>query len=220
MTRKGWPVWLASCALAALLALGGAPARAEEQPIAVPLSYITNLSNFGATTATGSAEIWRQEAEVKLSVQGMTVLPAQESYAAWLVDMQHGSFELVGRFHVSQTGAALLDESLPGSIADTYSLLLVTVQPQPDPHANVPSTRFSIAGFFPGNSAIQQQVHNLPDTGQYAPHPPFETVITPDAPATPSAPAGSPPWLPYAPLAVGLLCTLFVTRRTLSKGRR
>jgi hypothetical protein len=216
MARKCWPMWLVGCALAVVLALGSVPARAEEQPITVPLSYITNLSNFGATTAVGSAEIWRQEAEVKLSVQGMTVLPANEAYGVWLVDMQHGTFELVGRFHVSQTGAALLDESLPGSIADNYSLLLVTVQPQPDPHPNVPSTRFSVAGFFPGNTAIQQQVHNLPDTGQYAQHPPFETVITPDAPATP---VGPPPWLPYAPLAIGLLCILFVTRRTLSKRR-
>lgn len=216
MQRKRWLALAGALALVAALALVGEPARAEERPITVPLSYIVNLSNTGATTATGTAEIWRTEAEVKLTVQGMTPLPANANYAVWLVNPQTGTFLPVGRFTVSATGNALSDVSLAGSLPSGLSMVLVTVQPHPDPHQTVASSKYSIIGFFPGNTAIQHQVHNLPDTGQYAQHPPWETNITPDAPAAPPAPT-SPPWLPFAPLALALLSLIFVTRRTLKR---
>jgi len=202
--------------LAAALALTGAPAHAEERPVDVPLSYIVNLSNTGSPTAVGTAEVWQTDAEVKLTVQGLDPLPKGQVYALWLVNPHAGHFMPVGRFSVSATGNALIDVSLQGSLDGGYSMVLVTVQADPDPHRGVPSSKYAIAGFFPGSQAVQKQVKYLPDTGQYAQHPPFETGITPDNPPAQASPATSR-WLPYAPLLVALLSFAFVMRRTLRK---
>lgn len=201
-----------TCWLAAALPMGAA--RAEEKPIQVPLSYIINLSNTGSPTAVGSAAVWQIDAEVRLSVQGMLPLPKGSIYGLWLVNPQAGHFLPISNFEVSSDGTALLDVSLAGSLSPNYTMVLVTVQPDPDPHHGVPSNKFSIAGFFPGNTAIQHQVHYLPDTGQYAQHPPFETGITPDVAAPLVAPN---PWLPYAPLALAMLSFAFVWRRVTRK---
>jgi hypothetical protein len=206
--------------LVAALALIGAPAHAEERPIDVPLSYIINLCNTGSPTAVGTAEVWQTEAEVKLTVQGLDPLRSGQIYALWLVNPQAGHFLPVGRFQVSAAGSALIDVSMQGSLDPAYSMVLVTVQPDPDPHRGVPSSNYVIAGFFPGSQAVQKQVKYLPDTGQYAQHPPFETTITPDNPPAPASTAQTTPrWLAYAPLLVALLSIAFVTRRTLRKGK-
>ena len=207
----------ASVALAVVLwlALPTSPAHAEEKPIQVPLSYIVNLSNTGSPTAIGSAEVWRTDAEVRLAAQGLAPLPAGSIYAIWLVDPHAGHFMPIGRFNVSSTGSAVIDVSLTGSIAPNYTMVLVTVQSDPDPHRGVPSNKYVIEGFFPGNSAVQHQVKYLPDTGQYAQHPPFETTITPDTSTPPAANAN--PWLPMAPLCLALLSFGFVFRRAAQK---
>jgi hypothetical protein len=205
--RKGGAILLA---IALAFAAHGNPARAEETPIQVPLSYIINLSNTGSPTAVGTAEVWQHEAEVRLSAQNLTPLPAGSIYAVWLVDPQAGHFLAVGRFNVSHDGTAVLDVSLPGSLATSYSMVLVTLQPDPDPHRTVPSNKYVIEGFFPGNTAVQHQVKYLPDTGQYAQHPSFETTITPDAPA--STPATNP-LLGFALLALAFLSFGYVARR-------
>lgn len=153
------------------------PSRAEELPITVPLSYIVNLSNWGPTTATGTAQVWQQEAEVRVTVAGLPVLSGQ-LYAVWLVNTQAGKFLPVGRFNVAPDGTATLDVSMQGSLPDGYNTVLITVQPDPETAHNVPSKLYSIAGFFPGNSAIQHQVKYLPDTGAKAEHPPAETATT------------------------------------------
>ena len=203
----------AAIMLLALVVWPTSAALAEEKPITVPLSYIANLSNTGATTATGTAEIWRIDAEVRLTTQGMMILPAGQVYALWLVNPQAGRFLPVSRFNVASDGSASLDVSLQGSIADTYTLVLVTVQPDPQSNHSVPSAKYAIVGFFPGNAAIQQQVTQLPDTGQYAQHPPFEpaSAIVPDNPA-PASGDGNP-WLPAVPLAVAALSFAFVLRK-------
>lgn len=154
---------------ALLLGAGRLPggARAEELPITVPLTYIVNLSNWGPTTAGGTASVWRTEAEVRLSVRGLPVLQGQ-LYALWLVNPQAGQFLAISRFNVAADGTALLDISLPGSLPDTYTLALITVQPDPEANHSVPSHLFSIAGYFPGNSATESQIHHLPDTGSAA----------------------------------------------------
>ncbi len=187
-------------------------ARAEEAPITVPLSYIVNLSNWGPTTATGTAQVWRTEAEVRLNVAGLPVLTGQ-SYACWLVNQQAGAFLAVGRFNVGDDGTATLDVSMPGSIPDGYTTVLITVQPDPETKKGTPSKLYSIAGFFPGNAAIQHQVQHLPDTGQYAAHPPFESTIQPDNPSTAKPAESSASLLPYVPLALGVASIIFVMRR-------
>jgi len=186
-------------------------ARAEEAPITVPLSYIVNLSNWGPTTATGTAQVWRTEAEVRLNVAGLSVLTGQR-YACWLVNMQAGAFLAVGRFNVGNDGTATLDVSMQGSVPDGYTTVLITVQPDPETKQGTPSKLYSIAGFFPGNAAIQHQVQHLPDTGQYAEHPPFESAIQPDKPA-PTTTGSSANLLPYVPLALGIASIIFVMRR-------
>ena len=205
-------------ALVGWLALPASPAHAEEKPIQVPLSYIVNLSNTGSPTAIGTAEVWLTYAEVRFTAQGLLPLPAGSTYALWLVDPHAGHFIPIGRFNVSSTGTTMMDVSLAGSIAPNYTMVLVTVQPDPEPHHNVPSNKYVIEGFFPGNSAMQHQVKYLPDTGQYAQHPPFETTITPDDPAP--AATSKNPWLPMAPLGLALLSFGFVFRRAAQKRRR
>ncbi len=191
-------------------------AHAEEKPITVPLSYIANLSNTGATTATGSADVWSTYAEVRLTTQGLTVLPKGQTYALWLVNPSAGRFLPVGRFAVDRTGAATLDVSMKGSLAVGYSLVLVTVQPDPQTDTHAPSSRYAIVGFFPQNSAIQQQVKHLPDTGQHAEHPPFEPASA-IVPETVSAAGGKEnAGLAYVPLGIAALSIAFVLRR----GRR
>ncbi len=209
------PVVLLLFMLLALVLPGGAAARAEELPVPVTLAYVINLSNAGSPFATGDAEVWRIEAEVRLTVRGMTSLPAGQIYALWLVNPTAGHFLSVGRFNVGSSGDATLDVSLPGSLDAGYTMLLVTIQTDPDPHKGVPSHAYSIAGFFPGNSAIQHQVKYLPDTSSH----PQQTGITP--PAQPSvADATSFPWLSLVPLGLALLCFTFVAFRTRRLVRR
>jgi hypothetical protein len=217
--RMGWRHLLSGLVLliglALWLGMWAPAARAEESPITVPLSYVVNLSNWGPTTATGTAQVWRTEAEVRLNVAGLPVLTGQR-YACWLVNTQAGAFLAVGRFNVGNNGAATLDVSMPGSVPDGYSTVLITVQPDPETKKGTPSKLYSIAGFFPGNAAIQHQVQHLPDTGQYAEHPPFESTIQPDNPTSTTAvkPVGSGAnLLPYVPLALGIASIIFVMRR-------
>lgn len=181
-------------------------ARAEEAPVNVPLAYIPNLSNWGPTTAVGTASVWRIDAEVRLSVQGLPVL-AQQVYGLWLVNPQAGRFLAVGRFNVGGDGTAQLDVSLPGSVPDGYSMVLITVQPDPEPKHSVPSALYSIAGSFQGNTTAKQQIQHLPDTGTHAQHPPFAQPAQP----TPTPTLNLGEWLA---LLLGLLSLLFVALKT------
>jgi len=183
-------------------------AHAEETPTLVPLSYIINLSNTGATTATGNAYVWRTEAEVRLHVDGMTVLPAKQKYACWLVDQQAGKFLSVGRFTVSAAGSATLDVTLPGSIPTNYTSVLITVQPEPDATPTVPSQLYSIAGFISGNVAIQKQVKQLPTTSSFINQTP-----------APTQPQNLFSWFVYAPLVLAAASFIFLLRRQRIKQR-
>lgn len=211
-------VWLAIGVLVSLLALSSPAARAEETPIAVPLSYITGLSNWGPTTAIGNALVWVHEAEVRVHVQGLPVLQNQ-MYGIWLVNTQQKRYLAVGRFNVASDGTALVDVSLPGSLPDGYSMVLITVQTDINSQQAQPSSQFSIAGYFPGNSAVQHQVHYLPDTGQFAQHPPCDVTQTCAPAPAPSKPA-STSWLHYLPMLLALLSFAFVLRRTLTMKKK
>lgn len=207
-------VWLAIGVLVSLLTLGRPAVRAEETPISVPLSYITGLSNWGPTTATGNALVWVHEAEVRVRVQGLPVLQNQ-MYGIWLVNTQQKRYLAVGRFNVASDGTALVDVSLPGSLPDGYSMVVITVQTDINSQQSKPSSLFSIAGYFPGNSAVQHQVHYLPDTGEFAQHPPCDVSQTCPTAPVPSKP-GSTNWLHFVPMVLALLSFTFVLRRTLT----
>jgi hypothetical protein len=182
---------------------------AEETPMSVSLSYVANLSNWGPKTATGAAEIWRNDAEVRLRVDGLTQLKGQ-AYSCWLANIQDGKFVLVGRFNVSANGSAVIDVTLKGSFPNGYTTVLITVQPEPDPQSDKPSQMYSIAGFFPGTSA-QERPTVLPSTGRFAEQPPFETQ--PLSSESQVKQAGSPHWLPLAMLGISILSLTFVIRR-------
>jgi len=219
-----WRWWMLTAPLVGVccccLLLMPLSARAEELPLLVPLSYTVNLSNWGPTTATGTASVWRIDAEVRLKVQGLPVLTGQ-LYACWLVDQQGGKFLAVGRFNVGSDGSAIVDVTLPGSLPSNYNAVLITVQPDPSSNKGAPSKLYSIAGFFPGNSAIQKQVNKLPDTGANAEHPPFEPpsaygggVAETIAPAAVHVPAKPTSWLTYLPLLIAFISFGFVIRRS------
>jgi hypothetical protein len=143
------------------------------------------------------------------------VLPTGQIYALWLVNPTAGRFLPVGRFAAAQDGSAALDVSLKGSVPDGFSLVLVTVQPNPQADTATASNKYAIVGFFPQNTAIQQQVKHLPDTGEHAQHPPFEpaSAIVPDNPPTAR---GSNPF-GYALLVLAALSVAFLLRRNYSK---
>ena len=177
-------------------------AHAEETPVNVPLAYVPNLSNWGPTTAIGTASVWSKDAEVRLKVQGLPVLTTQV-YAVWLVDPRAGHFLAVGRFNVGTDGTAQLDVSLPGSLPQGYTMVLITVQPDPEANHATPSTLYSIAGSFQGNSAVQQQIKQLPNTGSAG-----------QPTAAPRPPGIAVPNLPgLVTLVVGILSIFIVWRR-------
>jgi hypothetical protein len=183
--------------------------RAEEAPITVPLTYIAGFSNFGPTTAAGTAEVWLNEAEVRLHVTGMPLLTNQ-LYACWLVNQSTSSFLSIGRFNAGSDGTALLDFTLQGSLPASYSMVLITVQPAGDNLSSAPTHIYSIAGFFPGNVAQEHQVQHLPDTGADAQHPPFETAAAQQVAASGTP---MPPWLLLAPAIAAIAGFLFVMRQ-------
>ncbi len=196
-----------------------APAYAEEQPISVPLTYISGFSNWGPTIATGSALVWPIAFEVRISVQKLPPLTNQ-IYAAWFINPQTGSDMLIGRFNTASDGSAIIDESFPGHLATGYSMIMITVQPDTAAAANTaPSNIRSIAGYFQGNSSIIQQVKHLPDTGPNAQHPPFEPRSAYSSASSTPAATSSAPWrttiLEYAALAVSLAALGYLLRRSI-----
>lgn len=195
---------------------------AEETPIKVPLTFVSSISNTGPTTATGIAYVWQIDFEVRVSVQGLPILQNQ-LYEAWLVNQQTGQYLSVGRFNVGTNGSATIDVSFPGHMPAGYSMVLVTVQPDPDPNKSQPTGARSIAGFFQGNSAIQNQVQHLPDTGINAQHPPFEPrwAYDPSAPKPATTPTPAQPLngVSLALLMIGVISLGFVLRRTSRRHR-
>jgi len=207
--------WIVNCGLLVIgLSIGllvcitllPTTAHAEETPVTVPLAYIANFSNYGPTTATGTAQVWRSDAEVRLIVNGLPMLSTQK-YACWLVDQQAGLFLPVGRFNVSNNGSAVVDVSLHGSLPTGYNMVLITIQAEPDPNPNTPSKLYSIAGNFQGNSPVATTVQHLPDTGVNAVHPTFSPLYkAPDQSTQPTSSDTSQHAWSYGLFAIGLIC--------------
>jgi hypothetical protein len=214
-----WHMLAAGILLAGVvLLLSPISAQAEETPITVPLAYVVNYSNYGPTTATGTAEVWRNDAEVRLYVDGLPVLSNQK-YQCWLVNQKAGTFLQVGSpFNVSSNGSAVVDVALHGSLSSDYNMVLITIQPDPDITPGTPSKKYSIAGYYQGNSAVQQQVQHLPDTGANAEHPPFEQQqISPGK--TVNAENSSPHLLAYGFLGVAICSLVFLILKALRTAR-
>ncbi len=154
---------LASLAILAALSFPSL-ALANGKPIQIVLSYLPNISNTGSQDATGIAELVMSEGEARARATGLTRLDPPQRYEAWLVNSSTNAFFALGQFNTAYTtGVASLDRVLPDAIPDRgWNLFLITIEDGPNP--TQPSTRHSIAGFFPApGTEVQPSV--LPNTG-------------------------------------------------------
>jgi hypothetical protein len=174
-------------AIAATLLCGRA-AFADAMPIQLVLLYMPNVSNTGATDATGIAELVMQEGEVRIKTADLPRLDGDQRYVAWAVNSSNNNFLKLGAFNTAEsTGAIDYETVLPDAIPDKHwNLLLVTVEDNAD--ATHPSSKHSIAGVFPSPDNAPLPVV-LPNTGG-----------DPDAPYVPPT-NDRPVWLVTAGLA-------------------
>ncbi len=147
----------------ALIATDAREASANGAPIKIILTYISGVSNWGPTNATGVAEVIKKEGEVNLSVVGLPPLSG-ETYAGWLIDTRNNESLSVGRFNTDQSGAAKTQFVLPAEIPDKgWNLFLITAESQAQSQA--PGERKSIGGYFPDSAEAKKVPSQLPKTG-------------------------------------------------------
>lgn len=156
---------------AGLLGLGftvatPAPAEANGTFIRVVMSYTQGVSNYGSTTATGTAEVLMKEGEVKLKATGLTPLTTQ-TYQFWLVNMRTGEAFSGGRISPDERGNVNVTNVLPAEIPDKgYTMAFLSVE-GPDIVAKTPSNIRSIAGpMAPSAETVAtERPPVLPNTG-------------------------------------------------------
>lgn len=154
------------CLLALLLALAwpGGVGHANGMPVNIVLSYLSGVSNWGPTNATGIAELVLREGEVRLTATGLTAL-AGERYWIWLVNSATGETKALESFNVGSDGVAKVDTVLKNPIPDQgWDLLMLTVEPE-GAQPNRPGQRRSIAGRFPAPPSGESRPAELPRTG-------------------------------------------------------
>jgi hypothetical protein len=197
---------LALAAIAATL-MWGRLAHADAAPVQLILMYMPGVSNTGAKSASGVAELVMSEGEVRIKTADLSRLDGDSQYVAWLVNSTTNDFERLGVFNTAaSTGAVDYEIVETDAIPDKdWNLLLVTVEDSATPDS--PSTKHSIAGVFP--SADNQPLPVLlPNTGG-APDEPYQA---PDA--------GRPEWLSVAGLAALVGSITFGTGFVLGHKRR
>ncbi|GAC1313714.1 MAG: hypothetical protein NVSMB2_02120 [Chloroflexota bacterium] len=122
---------------------------ADATPVQLVLLYMPNVSNDGATGASGIAELLLPEGEVRINAANLPHLDGERRYAAWVLNSSNSEFLRLGSFNSSEpTGAVRYETVLPDAIPSRHwNMLLVTVED--NDHPAHPSGSHSIAGIFP-----------------------------------------------------------------------
>lgn len=146
------------------LSANGAPQR-------VVLAYLEGLSNWGPKKAAGVMEVVNQEGQVSLKLTNLEMVTGG-SYEAWLKNTRTGDTFSCGRFNTNSQGNAEYRKVLPDAVPDiSYNLGFISVEDTEDlaKTSSRPSSRVSIAGFFPQPSASGGALPaELPATGEPA----------------------------------------------------
>lgn len=154
------------------------PALANGTPIRLQLTYLANVSNFGAQNAIATGEMITSEAELRLETANLQKLADNEEYHAWISDAAGNRQRLVG-FQVDDAGRAKIDTVVQGGIPERdWNLIVLTVEAKGSQPA-APSDKRAIAGRFSmanptGAGGPQPKV--LPNTGGNPPGTPTGTL--------------------------------------------
>ena len=134
---------------AGLAVLSIAGVFADATPVQLVLLYMPNVSNDGATGASGIAELLLPEGEVRINAANMPHLDGERRYVAWVLNSSNSEFLRLGSFNsTAATGAVRYETVLPDAIPSRpWNMLLVTVED--NDHPAHPSGSHSIAGIFP-----------------------------------------------------------------------
>lgn len=174
---KPWNL-VAAVALAVLaLGLGTVqPARANGVPLLVDLTYLSGLSNWGPTTASGTLELALGEGYAKVTAAGLTRANGQR-YQGWLVNSQSNDAISIGTFNAAADGSVSYRSVLPATVSFGFDLFIITVEPDPDDAPQPTSQRsiggrFSLIGQRPADGTLSTEVQmtgggprQLPNTG-------------------------------------------------------
>jgi len=151
-TRTLWPICL--LVIAATLSIFFAiPVSANGAPVTIFLNYMPEVSNWGSQSATGTAVVAVGDGEVALEVTGLPRL-TDEHYEVWLESREDRELYSVGKFNVDQEGVGRLYVLLDTLPYQEYRMLLISVEPDPDPNPEI-GDRKSLAGLFPNEAVIQ-----------------------------------------------------------------
>lgn len=145
-------------------ALVGAEAAATR----IILSYVPTMSNWGPTEANGVVLITPSEGDVRADLIGLPVLDDTERYQLWLMNSETGETYPLARFNASPAGdITYVDQELAEPIPDRgWDMVIITVEPEPDPGHGTPDGRLAIVGGFPGSEAeASLYPSELPETG-------------------------------------------------------
>lgn len=150
-------------AMIAFSLIPAAPTEANGTPISIVLSYLSGVSNWGPTNATGVAELVTKEGEVRMTASGLPQLQG-EQYHLWVLNSSSGESMTLEAFN-TENGVARLDLVLKEPIPDRgWDLLLVTIEAD-GARPSQPGARHAIAGRFPVPPTGQARPAELPNTG-------------------------------------------------------
>lgn len=147
---------LALTAFATLVSANGVP-------VSLVLSYLSGVSNWGPTNATGVAEIVPREGEARVTVTGLPKL-TDEEYVVWIVNTARGESVALGSFAVGESGVGKLDvvrEPFPDQEWDTLMISVEAAGAKP----GRPGARHSVAGKKPIPGTQDGRPNELPNTG-------------------------------------------------------
>ena len=125
---RSWSVAVAAALLALTLSTAGV--LADATPVQLLLLYLPSVSNTGAQTATGIAELVMLEGEVRIKTADLPRLDGDKQYVAWVVNSQTNEFERLGAFNTAaSTGAVDYETVLSDAIPNkSWNLLLITIE--------------------------------------------------------------------------------------------
>ena len=154
-------------ALAVLAILAGSlivpRAWADATPVRVVLTYQAGRSNWGASQASGVAEIVRAEGDARVSVRGLTA-PSGVHLVAWLGRSGSSDSFRLGPLTIGPDGVGTLDVELPDAIPDRgWNAVFITAEDSAAPEH--PSNRRSLVGEYPKPNPDGNLPYGMPDTG-------------------------------------------------------